>query len=97
MFELPLGGVERAHWQCRCASCLTFITQTTIGVSMTTHPGVSTAKTIRMFPTERSAVTDIAYRKIEAMEKELRDEKSAHLRALRIESLKLIRPQSDIE
>ena len=70
---------------------------TTIGVSMTTHPDVSTTKTMRMFPTERSAVTDIKYRKIEDMEKELRDEKSARLKALRMESLIPTRSQSDNE
>jgi hypothetical protein len=47
-------------------------------------------RTVRMFPTEKTAFTETAFRKIMAAEKESQDEKSALLKALRISRLQVI-------
>jgi hypothetical protein len=47
-------------------------------------------RTVRMFPTEKTAFTDIAFKKITAAEKESQSEKSALLKALRISRLQVI-------
>ncbi|WP_160003898.1 hypothetical protein [Rhizobium sp. 18055] len=47
-------------------------------------------RTVRMFPTEKTAFTELAFRKIMTAEKEGQDEKSALLKALRISRLRVI-------
>jgi hypothetical protein len=47
-------------------------------------------RTVRMFPTEKTAFTELAFRKIMASEKQSQDEKSALLKALRISRLQVI-------
>ncbi|MBX5184355.1 hypothetical protein HJB88_17145 [Rhizobium sp. NZLR5] len=47
-------------------------------------------RTIRMFPAEKTAFTEMAFTKIVATEKGGQDEKSALLKALRISRLQVI-------
>jgi hypothetical protein len=47
-------------------------------------------RTVRMFPTEKTATTETTFRKIMAAEKASQDEKSALLKALRISRLQVI-------
>lgn len=52
-----------------------------------------TSRISRLFAVDRSVVTDAASREISAQEKEQREEKSALLKALRIERQRPKRPQ----